>query len=198
MQAKENSIFALNAMNCLYFAHKSSQCSLNNEGWIHLSAKYKIRYLIEEWLSGNTNAPVLIRKCPICNERKEQVVPDSVKLIEFEKVIGDFRVDVVLCDELGNILCGIEVRDTHPVDEQKREASTHPWFEVSAEQILMEQSNDLYVLQEGNLKQYYCKCWTGVRMKVVQRGLAKWKRMTKINNKVLIGNKRNQCTTLSE
>ena len=171
-ECNEKLIFRSGQKMRKHFAHHSSNCAFMNEGWAHLSAKYQIRYWIEEWIAGNAKAPRLIRECSICKERTEQDIPRSVKQIEFEKTIDSFRVDIALCDEFGNILCGIEVKNTHAIDDRKREISKHPWIEVSAEQILMEDSSCLHVLQEENLNPYFCKCWKGVNMKVVQRGLA--------------------------
>lgn len=157
-----------------HFAHKpnTSDCALLNEGWLHLSAKYQILYQVMEWIEGRIESPVLVRKCEFCHEVKEQALPKKIQMIELEKEVDGCRVDVALYDGEGNLLCGIEVKDTHGVDEEKEKKLTIPWMEVEAKMVL-EQPDKWNLIQEGNCKEFRCKCWTTVWKKGGSRGFAK-------------------------
>lgn len=172
-ECKSKLIFRKGKKVRAHFAHYhvNNQCNLLNEGWIHLSAKYQIKKQLEEWINGSTSSPILCRTCPICKKTKEQKFPLTVQKVTFEKQVDGCRIDVALCDKSGNILCAIEVKDTHDVDEKKIDKLTIPWIEVEAEEILRG-IQKWKVVQEGNLKLFRCKCWKAVEMKTVQRGLA--------------------------
>lgn len=156
-----------------HFAHHgiNNQCDFLNEGWVHLSAKYQIKLQIENWINKVSSSPVLHRVCPFCKKKKVQQLPEIIEKVSLEKQIDGCQVDVALFDKSDNIICAIEVKDKHAVNEEKVEKLAIPWFEVEAEKILTV-TQKWEVVQEGNLKPFRCKCWEATEMHVVQRGLS--------------------------
>ena len=122
-----------------HFAHKPD-IGCSGEGVRHKIAKQMI-YLMY-WRSiytpmGNVE---VFRKCPNCSQygTHSQVVKGYGADVECEVNVGRHRVDVALIRN-GKPTYGIEVRDTHPVDDAKWDAFrklSFPCIEVEAKEVI--------------------------------------------------------------
>lgn len=91
----------------------------NQETILHKTAKQFIVDVISDWKSGKTDAPVLKRTCKICQQSKDQSLPDKVECAILEHRMPDgFIVDVALIIE-NEPAAAIEIRVSHAVDENK-------------------------------------------------------------------------------
>ena len=163
-----------------HFAHRgdSKDCRFLNEGCRHLAAKHAILLAVKEWKRGRRPSPEIRRRCAVCAEERNQKIPKQVAAAELERRIpldstGTCIVaDVALVNGRGEPLALVEVRDTHSVDEMKKERIKHlPWMEVEAREIL-ENPFLWNPVESGNLKKTACRCDRAVRMPVIYRGYA--------------------------
>ena len=122
-----------------HFAHKpDTGCS--GEGVRHKTAKQMI-YLMY-WRSVYTpmGQIAVYRKCPNCSQygTYSQIVKGFGCDVKCEVDVGRHRVDVALLRN-GKPAYGIEIRDTHPVDDAKWDAFrklSFPCIEVEAKEVI--------------------------------------------------------------
>ena len=135
-----------------HFAHKpDTGCS--GEGVRHKIAKQMI-YLMY-WRSIYTTGPgrvSVFRKCPNCSQygTYSQIVKGYGRDVKCEVDVGRHRVDVALLQN-GEPAYGIEVRDTHPVDDAKWEAFrklSFPCIEVEAKEVIRLWEYDINLWRE--------------------------------------------------
>ena len=132
------------AVRQAHFAHKpDTGCS--GEGLDHMVAKQMIylmhlRSVRTPFISVST-----VRRCPNCSQSMSFSQSAQYDDVVCEYVIGEYRVDVVLLKD-GKPISGIEVRDTHPVDQEKWDAFSElkfPCIEVECQAIIDDWQYDL-------------------------------------------------------
>lgn len=115
----------------LYHHRLPSLCDFLHETEEHFRTKMRIVELI------STGQPVVIqRHCPVCRTPHSQPVPTGlIPSVEYTLSSGH-RADVALLDSAGTVRAVIEVRVTHPVDDEKATAlAATPWIEVVPDSI---------------------------------------------------------------
>jgi hypothetical protein len=87
-------IFRKGNINVPHFAHKGS-ASCSGETILHFVAKMLIKQVICEWIAGNGDIPLFMRRCCICGDKAIQPLPSIVTGAELErKTNTGFIVDV--------------------------------------------------------------------------------------------------------
>ena len=122
-----------------HFSHlATSQCS--PESATHWAAKRLVADVVARWKRGQTDAPILVRKCARHIHEHEQRLPsDSVSSVAMEhRIDSGHRVDVALFDEKG-LRAAIEIFVSHAVDEEKAKTLDRlgiPWVELLGDDVL--------------------------------------------------------------
>lgn len=115
-----------------HFAHKpDTGCS--GEGVLHKTAKEMIHFMYKH------RTVSLIQKCPNTCGREGAYIETGDRFdVDIEVAIGKYKVDVVRLRE-GKPYFGIEVRNTHPVPDEKWDAfqkMKFPCIEVEAQSVV--------------------------------------------------------------
>lgn len=117
-----------------HFAHKK-EISCNQETILHKTAKQLIINCINDWKRGIDQPIRFRRRCIKCNHYFDIPVPDKVTHASEEIRVGIFVVDVCLFKN-DIKLAGIEIKATHPVDDQKKSTINFPFIEVNALDVI--------------------------------------------------------------
>jgi len=119
-----------------HFSHKpNGECS--SETVAHATAKLLIFQTIESWERGVGRSPAFERRCKICNDVVEQLMPKKVDSALMEYRLPNGRiVDIALMAEAGlmaqaKVMAAIEVFQTHKTDNPGI-----PFVEVKAVDVL--------------------------------------------------------------
>ncbi len=111
-----------------------------NEGELHNVAKHIILDVIWQWLNGLTDSPIIVRSCVQCRRAIEIALAEhQVRQAVLEYPLAGRRADVALLDGEGRIRLAVEVRDSHVVDEAKRndwKQASIAWVELDVRQVL--------------------------------------------------------------
>ena len=68
------------------------------------SSKRTLRRVIQEWLAGHVQAPLLLRHCEVCGEKSWRPLADTVTGVTIDAHLpGGKRADAILTDAQGRI-----------------------------------------------------------------------------------------------
>jgi hypothetical protein len=118
-----------------HFAHHiSSTCT--SETILHLTAKMLIQKAVKTWRSGESSAPVTIRKCKICDGDLETPLNKQVTdaILEY-RLSNGLIADVALMTN-NNPIAAVEIRVTHAVDKKKAGELQIPFIELNGEDVI--------------------------------------------------------------
>lgn len=179
-ECREMLVLRTGAIRAPHFSHrgKSEDCKFLNESSRHLAAKHAVLFVVGRWKKRKGGRPEIRRRCPVCGEEKTQKLPRKVARAALEYRWETDRenttvvADVALLDGKGNPLAFVEIRDSHAVNDEKRDRmGVMPWIELDAHDVL----DNPYMwkpIQSGNLKKFSCKCDIATKMPIICRGLA--------------------------
>ena len=127
-----------------HFAHKpDTECS--GEGVRHKVAKRMIYLMYLRTVRTVMTSVTTFRRCPNCSQGVLFSQTPQYDDVACEVDVGRHRVDVALLRD-GNPVSGIEVRDTHPVDDAKWDAFKElrfPCIEVASKDVIRRWEYDL-------------------------------------------------------
>ena len=127
-----------------HFAHKpDTGCS--GEGVRHRVAKQMIYLMYLRTVRTVTTSVTIFRRCPNCSQGVLFSQTPQYDDVAREVNVGRYRVDVALLRD-GIPVSGIEIRDTHPVDQSKWDAFKElrfPCIEVAAKDVIYMWEYDL-------------------------------------------------------
>ena len=127
-----------------HFAHKpDTGCS--GEGVYHKVAKQMISLMYLRSVRKIMNSVTTFRRCPNCSRGVLFSQTPQYDDVACEVEVGEHRVDVALLRD-GKPVSGIEVRDTHPVDDEKWNAFEElqfPCIEVECKNVIYMWEYDL-------------------------------------------------------
>ena len=127
-----------------HFAHKpDTGCS--GEGVNHKVAKRMIYLMYLRTVRTPMISVSTYRRCPNCSKSIIFSQTPQFDDVACEVDVGEYRVDVVLLRD-GKTISGIEVRDTHPVADEKWDAFADlefPCIEVKSQDIIDDWQYDL-------------------------------------------------------
>lgn len=133
-----------------HFSHKpDTGCS--GEGVNHKTAKQMIYLMYLTTVRTVMNSVTTTRKCPNCSKSVLFFQTPQFDDVACEFDVGKYRVDVVLLRD-GEPVSGIEVRDTHPVDDEKWDAFAElefPCIEVDVQEVIDDWQYDLKGLRKS-------------------------------------------------
>ena len=134
-----------------HFAHKPDT-GCPGEGVHHKIAKQMIYLMYWRSIYMPMGRVAVYRKCPNCSQygTYSQIVRGFGRDVKCEVDVGRHRVDVALLRN-GEPAYGIEVRDTHPVDDAKWDAFrklSFPCIEVEAKDVIRRWEYDLNLWRE--------------------------------------------------
>ena len=132
-----------------HFAHKpDTGCS--GEGVAHKVAKQMIYLMYLRTVRTVMMSVSTSRRCPNCSQSVIFFQTPQYDDVACEVGVGNRRVDVVLLRD-GKPVSGIEVRDTHPVDDEKWDAFEElgfPCIEVESKDVIDDWEYDLKGLRQ--------------------------------------------------
>ena len=124
-------------IRCPHFAHKpDTECS--GEGVRHKVAKQMIYLMYLRTVRTVMVSVATFRRCPNCSQGVIFFQTPQYNDVACEVDVGRHRVDVALLRD-GKPVSGIEVRDTHPVDDAKWDAFAElgfPCIEVDSRDVI--------------------------------------------------------------
>ena len=127
-----------------HFAHKpDTKCS--GEGIRHKVAKQMIYLMHLRTVRTIMTSVTTFRRCPNCSQGRLFIQTPQYDDVACEVDVGRHRVDIALLRD-GKPISGIEVRDTHPVDDPKWDAFKElgfPCIEVEAKDVIYMWEYDL-------------------------------------------------------
>ncbi|MYA99710.1 hypothetical protein F4X90_08525, partial [Candidatus Poribacteria bacterium] len=127
-----------------HFAHKpDTKCS--GEGVRHKVAKQMIYLMHLRTVRTIMMSVTTFRRCPNCSQGRLFSQTPQYDDVACEVDVGRHRVDIALLRD-GKPVSGIEVRDTHPVDDPKWDAFKElgfPCIEVEAKDVIYMWEYDL-------------------------------------------------------
>lgn len=132
-----------------HFAHKpDTGCS--GEGVRHKVVKRMIYLMYLKTVRTVMISVTTFRRCPNCSQGALFCQTPQYDDVACEVSVGRHRVDVALLRD-GNPVAGIEVRDTHPVDDAKWDAFGElgfPCIEVASKDVIDVWEYDVKCLRE--------------------------------------------------
>lgn len=120
-----------------HFAHKPD-IACSGEGVCHKVAKQMIYLMYLRTVRSVMMSVTTFRRCPNCSQGALFCQTPQYNDVACEVGVGRHRVDVALLRD-GKPVSGIEVRDTHPVDDAKWDAFKKlgfPCIEVEAKDVI--------------------------------------------------------------
>ena len=127
-----------------HFAHKpDTGCS--GEGVRHKVAKQMIYVMYLQTVRSPMMSVTTFRRCPNCSQGVLLSQTPQYDDVACEVDVGRHRIDVALLRD-GKPVSGIEVRDTHPVDDAKWDAFEElrfPCIEVASKDVIYMWEYDL-------------------------------------------------------
>ncbi len=127
-----------------HFAHKpDTGCS--GEGVGHKVAKQMIYLMYLRNVRDVMTSVTTSRRCPNCSKDVLFIQTPQYDDVACEVDVGEYRVDVALLRD-GEPVSGIEVRDTHPVDDEKWDGFRElgfPCIEVESKDVIYMWEYDL-------------------------------------------------------
>lgn len=122
-----------------HFAHKANPaCRL--ETVIHQTAKILIQNKVREYKNGQSESPVLIRRCQICNEIVRQKLPNTIDDALLEHRLNKRRIVDVALVRNNEVVAAIEIQVTHAVDTEKETDLSIPFIELLGEEVINDPS----------------------------------------------------------
>lgn len=147
-------IFRAGEIREKHFSHAPNN-SCNSETIIHLLAKKLIVQAIQQNAEGK-NVISMTNKCSECSEDFIVEIPK----LTFSKAEAEVSIAGFICDAIAyrnnEKSLGIEIFQTHKVDEYKGENLPIPWVEFRADDIIKEPLN-WNPINSNKLKQVLCK-----------------------------------------
>lgn len=124
-----------------HFAHRPdpaypASAACRPETAIHRAAKLQIRQAIADWKAGRGPQPVIQRHCAVCQRKVHQPLPDDLEEAVLEYRLPDgFVVDVALMAR-GEVRAAVEIRVSHPVEEEKARRLPVPFVELDGHEVV--------------------------------------------------------------
>lgn len=145
-------VFKQGAKKVPHFSHASNTCS--QESILHITGKQLIMEACNDYLKTGI-PPNIKRQCPTCKTRATQ----SLEMIDFDEVIlekalkSGFKADVALLKD-DQVICCIEIKFTHGVDEHKKNNLGVPFIELNAIDVI--DSSNVWLPIQDTLSSFDC------------------------------------------
>jgi len=122
------------------------------------SAKRTLRRVIQDWLAGTTQAPLLLRHCEVCGEKSWRPLPESVEGVTIDAHLpGGKRADAILTDAQGAVQLVIQLEGGSKLTNRVESSAGLPMIVLRAA-TLTDEPHRWRTLREHGLPAWRCRC----------------------------------------
>jgi hypothetical protein len=122
------------------------------------SAKRTLRAIIQKWLAGEAQAPLLLRHCEVCGEKSWRPLPETVRGVTIDAFLpGGKRADAILTDANGQIELVIQLEGGSKLANRIEARAGMPLVVLRAA-TLAEDPHRWRALRENGLPAWRCRC----------------------------------------
>jgi len=122
------------------------------------SAKRTLRRVIQQWLVGEAQAPLLLRHCEVCGETSWRPLRETVQRVTIDAFLpGGKRADAVLTDAHGQVELVIQLEGGSKLANRIEPRAGLPLVVLRAE-TLSDEPHRWRALREHGLPAWRCRC----------------------------------------
>jgi hypothetical protein len=122
------------------------------------SAKRTLRRVIQEWLSGQASAPLLLRACEVCGEKSWRSLSETVRRVTIDAHLpAGKRADALLTDAQGEVELVIQLEGGSKLANRIDSRGGLPLVVIRAE-TLADEPHRWRTIREHGMPGWRCRC----------------------------------------